>query len=304
MKKADIVLGAGAVLAGALTVVYLLDPGGETPAPVEPPVVVQQDVAVDEPAEEPPVRYPVAPPAPEPEPSGAEPESEAASDGGSDTGQEQQQAAAPAVPALPPLDESDDALRTSLSTVVASATLESLFNTDTLVRRFVVTVDNLPGKQFPRSRYRLARSAPGLIAVRREGSEQEGERLYLSPENFTRYGPFVEFVSTFDAAQLVSLYRHYYALFQQAYEELGYPASAYFNDRLVDVIDHLLETPDIDTPIQLLRPHVLYRYQLPELEGLSSGQKVLLRIGPEQARALKAKLREVRGLLVTAGGSG
>jgi hypothetical protein len=303
MKKADIVLGAGAVLAGALTVVYLLNPGEkETAGPVTPPVTAPEPV-VDESVEDPSqVRYPVAPPPSEQVAPETEPPPATSPDESAGAGQEAPDAV-DEVPALPPLDASDDALVESLSTTVAIATIESLFNTDALIRRFVVTVDNLPGKQFPRSRYRLARSVPGLLAVRRD-TAADTEQLYLGKENFTRYKEFVEYLSSFDAKQMVSLYRHYYPLFQQAYEDLGYPESAYFNDRLVDVIDHLLETPDTGVPIRLVRPHVLYRYQLPELEGLSAGQKVLLRIGPDQARALKSQLREVRKLLTRAGGNG
>jgi hypothetical protein len=302
MKKADIVLGTGAILAGALTVLYLLGPGKETPEPVAPPPVLEQAPAVEQSVDEQsPVRYPVAPPSAEQKSPDDETASAPPPDDEAGAGQEPEAVAE--APALPPLDQSDDAVVASLSTSVAIGTIESLFNTDALIRRFVVTIDNLPGKQFPRSRYRLARSVPGLLAVRREDSA-DTELLYLNTENFTRYKPFVDFLSTFDAGQMVSLYRHYYPLFQQAYEDLGYPESAYFNDRLVAVIDHLLETPAIDVPIRLVRPHVLYRYLLPELEGLSAGQKVLLRIGPDQARRLKSKLREVRGLLTAAGGKG
>ena len=99
---------------------------------------------------------------------------------------------------------------------------------------------------------------------------------------------------------LVLLYRQdwlrYYPLFQEAYEYLGYP-SAYFNDRLIDVIDHLLATPVVDGPIRLVRPHVLYKYADPDLEALSAGRKALIRIGPDNANRVKQKLREIRQIL-------
>jgi len=53
---------------------------------------------------------------------------------------------------------------------------------------------------------------------------------------------------TLDNHKLIAVYVEYYPLFQQAYDDLGYP-SAYFNDRLVEVIDHLLETPDTKDPM-------------------------------------------------------
>ena len=78
---------------------------------------------------------------------------------------------------------------------------------------------------------------------------------------------------------------------------LGYP-NAYFNDRAVEVIDHLLETPTPDQPILLVRPHVLYEYADPELAALSSGQKLLLRMGAEHADKIKAVLRGLRVRIV------
>ncbi len=60
------------------------------------------------------------------------------------------------------------------------------------------------------------------------------------------------------------------------------------------MIDHLLATPTVKTPIALVQPKVLYRYADPELEALSSGQKAMIRVGPDNAAVLKAKLREVR----------
>ena len=99
-----------------------------------------------------------------------------------------------------------------------------------------------------------------------------------------------------DVEAVAEVYRRYYPLFQDAYVDLGYP-QGYFNDRLVEVIDHLLATPEIDDPVGLVRPHVLYEYEDPDLEALSSGQKLMLRMGKAHANSLKARLRELRALI-------
>ena len=106
-------------------------------------------------------------------------------------------------------------------------------------------------------------------------------------------------ISQLDAKQLGALYIHYYPLFQQSYQNLGYP-NGYFNDRLVEVIDNLLATPEPKGPIELVRPNVMYTYADPALESRSAGQKLLIRMGPENAKAIKAKLTELRAL-ITAG---
>jgi hypothetical protein len=95
---------------------------------------------------------------------------------------------------------------------------------------------------------------------------------------------------------IAGIYRRFYPLMQEAYINLGYP-DGYFNDRVVEVIDHLLATPDVSESPVLVRPNVLYEYADEELEQLSSGQKLLIRMGPEHRETVKAKLAEFRELI-------
>ena len=89
----------------------------------------------------------------------------------------------------------------------------------------------------------------------------------------------------------------YYPLFQEAYANLGHPPE-YFNDRLIEVIDHLLATPELQDPIALARPNVQFEYADPNLEARSAGQKALIRMGRENATVIKNKLRDVRAALI------
>ena len=86
-------------------------------------------------------------------------------------------------------------------------------------------------------------------------------------------------------------------MFQEAYESLAHPPQ-YFNDRMIEVIDHLLATPEVAGPVALAQPNVLYQFADPKLESMSAGQKVLVRMGAENAKVVKDKLRELRGELV------
>ena len=63
------------------------------------------------------------------------------------------------------------------------------------------------------------------------------------------------------------------------------------------MIDHLLQTPDVTPPVKLVQPSVTYKYADPKLESLSAGQKLLIRMGPQNESAVKAKLRELREAL-------
>jgi hypothetical protein len=48
-----------------------------------------------------------------------------------------------------------------------------------------------------------------------------------------------------------------------------------------------------------VRPHVLYQYADADLEALSSGQKILLRMGPQHRAAVRERLNELRDALGT-----
>jgi Protein of unknown function (DUF3014). len=117
--------------------------------------------------------------------------------------------------------------------------------------------------------------------------------LAIAPQNSARYSPFVKLVEHVDMKKAAAAYKRFYPLFQQAYEELGYPGK-YFNDRLVEAIDNLLDAPEIEGPIALTVPHVLYEYRDPDLESRSAGQKALMRMGRANEATVKAKLRELR----------
>ena len=122
---------------------------------------------------------------------------------------------------------------------------------------------------------------------------RQGEVTTLSEANFERYAPLVRVVQGTDVRALAVVYERLYPLFQQAYEDLGYPGK-YFNDRLVEVIDQLLQTPEVPAPIPVVQPKVFWEYADPALENRPAGQKLLIRIGPQNARIIKAKLREFR----------
>jgi len=190
---------------------------------------------------------------------------------------------------LPALDDLDSYLRLELVGIFGDA-LDELLARETLINRFVATVDNLP-RSHVAERIRPVGGISGTFTVDRNSDD---DALVLSPANFERYTFLIEMIQFADVDSIVDAYRRYYPLFQKAYVELGYP-NGYFNDRLIEVIDHLVATPTAEQPIRLARPHVLYEYADAELESLSSGQKLLLRMGNEHADALRQLLIDFRG---------
>ncbi|MBI1732693.1 MAG: DUF3014 domain-containing protein [Gammaproteobacteria bacterium] len=221
----------------------------------EPPPALEQPVPV--PSQEPAIKFPV-PEAPPPEKP------------------------------LPVLQQSDQPVREDIAALIGADAVAKFLAPEELIRRIVSTVDNLPREKLA-LRLWPVRPTAGKFAV----LEQGGKTL-IAPENPSRYQPFVAVMSAVDTRRAAGLYQHYYPLFQQAYRDLGYP-SGYFNDRLVAVIDHLLATPEAPGAVELVRPAVYYKYADPKLEKLSAGQKILLRVGPDNAKLLRSKLAEFRG---------
>jgi hypothetical protein len=60
-----------------------------------------------------------------------------------------------------------------------------------------------------------------------------------------------------------------------------------------------LRLTEVKGPIASLRPWVRYEFADPALESLSSGQKILLRVGPVNERRLKEKLGQLRSELAS-----
>ena len=191
---------------------------------------------------------------------------------------------------LPDLANSDSPLRDALAQLTGADAVKDDLVPEDLIRRMVVTIDNLPRQKIAVDK-RPTKPIPGAFAA-------DGDELHatLDQRNFERYKPLVAVISKLDMQQLGAVYIRFYPLFQQSYQNLGYP-NGYFNDRLVEVIDAMLATPEPTGPIQLERPNVMYVFADPALEARPAGQKLLIRMGPQNARVIKAKLTELRAII-------
>jgi len=193
---------------------------------------------------------------------------------------------------LPDPENSDAALKDSAASLFGASAVEQWLIPDAAVRRFVVTVDNLPRKKYA-ERQKPVKAVPGRFMV--QGSE---EALTIGEDNAARYAALMQVVRTLTVRKVADEYFRLYPLFQASYKDLGYP-DGYFNDRLVIAIDDLLAAPEIAGPIKLTQPNVMYEYADPKLEALSAGQKAMIRLGPANAAIVKAKLRELRAAVAT-----
>jgi hypothetical protein len=231
------------------------------PAPAEPPAAAAPAA---------PAAPPAAPPAPAVQfPLPGEPP--------------QQAMQAPAVPTADATKAFLDDLHAGLN----SAAIERYVGSSDLVRRVVSTVDNLGLDRLPVRARAILPVRGAFLAAR------DGDGWVIAPENARRYDGLVQAMESASTARIVQVYAKHYRLFQGEYRAQGSP-DRYFNDRLIAALDHLLATPEPAQPVRLVQPKVLYQFADPQLEALSAGQKALIRMGPEHAARVKAKLRDVR----------
>lgn len=196
----------------------------------------------------------------------------------------------------PPLRRED--LLAALGGLLGTKAAATFLQADDFPRRFVATVDSLARDHSPSGIWPVL-PTPGRFLV-----EERAEGTVIAPENAARYTPLVLLAGTIDVPAAVRLYRRMYPLLQQAYRDLGF-GGRYLNDRVVEVIDVLLATPDapesprvqllaVKGPVPSLQPWIRYEFADPQLEALGAGQKILVRVGPVNQQRLKSKLTELR----------
>ncbi|HEX7643886.1 MAG TPA: DUF3014 domain-containing protein [Noviherbaspirillum sp.] len=207
---------------------------------------------------------------------------------------------------LPSLADSDAYMAKALDAILGSDFVAAHLQLKDFVRRCVATADNL-GRSYAPSDIWPVNPTPGRFASmrteRKDGSMQET----ILTGNDSRYKELIDAVDAVDMHALATLYIDAYPLFQKEYQELGYP-NGYFNDRLVEVLDLMIATPEpsappevhlveVDGPVKSTRPWVRYEFTDPALQSLSAGQKIMLRVGKANRAILRRKLTEFRDLV-------
>ncbi|WP_421869178.1 DUF3014 domain-containing protein [Motiliproteus sp.] len=191
-------------------------------------------------------------------------------------------------PSLPALDNSDATFRQALGELESSRLLLDWLIDEELIRKLVVTVDNMAVGKIPR------KHSPLRPMTDKFRPSVKGEQIWLDGYNFGRYGSYLTLLEKIDSSAWIALYRRYYPLMQQAYAELGYPRQR-FHDRMLKALDHLLAAPVKPRALALAQPSVMFVYADPKLEQLSAVHKQMLRIGPVNA----SRVLEIAAVLRT-----
>lgn len=189
--------------------------------------------------------------------------------------------------ALPELDNSTPSVLQSLDS--ADMNIRPLKSSQ-LIRDAVVLMDNISNGSIVRERT-IVQRPDGRFRV----LEVDGE-LYIDESSYRRYDSLVDWFVSLDPQSLTENYETFKPLVQEAYAEIGYPESD-FDNTLIDAINVILETPVPEGLVQVEDDSVMYTYANERYESLPAAQKQLLRMGPDNIKRVKQKLREIKRVL-------
>lgn len=188
---------------------------------------------------------------------------------------------------LPPLDESDDVVRGLVKELSSNPAVAAWLTTNNLIRNFTVVVSNIATGEPAAGRVPALRPVGPFLA------EDHGEDLFINSRSYARYLPLATAATSIDPQGAAKLYSMLKPRIEDAYKELGHPDTP-FDQTLERAIVMLLKTPIPESRIPL-EPSgaVVYRFADPALEKLTPSQKLLIRFGPENQRAVQTSLRNI-----------
>jgi len=195
---------------------------------------------------------------------------------------------------VPPLDASDAAVRTLLKGVSAHPQLAAWLIPDDLIRRFVLAVVDVSRGSSPLPEMEM------LIPPEPFSVGRSGDRLVVDPQSQQRYDLLAQVAASLDPRAAARVYHQLLPLFLEAYEELGV-SDGPFEELLIRAMDNLLAVDVPPGPLEVREAVARYVYVDPGLEALTPAAKHLLRMGPENARLVQEKIREIESELDLAG---
>lgn len=191
---------------------------------------------------------------------------------------------------LPALGASDAVVRRLVEGVSSHPQLAAWLVPDELVRRFVEAVVGISRGSSPLP------ALEELIPAEPFSVQRTGDRLLMDPRSQRRYDFVSDVFVSVDAEAAAQVYRQLLPLFMEAYQELGY-AEEGFEEVLARAIRNLLAVEVPDRDLEVRDAVGRYVYADPRIESLTPAEKHLVRMGPENARRIQEKLREISEML-------
>ena len=202
----------------------------------------------------------------------------------------------PKIPPAPVVSEEtgDQYARESIDAVNGGKALAQFVAGDYVVERAVAIIDAL----------RRGEVTYKLLPVGKPSTtfpiSDNGLRVTLDTAGFSRYDGFAQWVGGLNTPALVSLLNDYEMIATQALTRMGV-TDFDIRSAVLAATTQILSTPQVSVDAELMRREANWVYMDPELEALSSLQKQVLRMGPENADIVQQKARDIRGALLDDG---
>jgi len=188
--------------------------------------------------------------------------------------------------ALPPLPEMDGVVRNLVVKLSSHPKVLAWLATDGLVENITVATLNLSEGRTPVKHWTALRPRERFSVTKAPGGTR------LDPRSYRRYDEFAAAIAGLDPAGTARLYLTLKPRIIEAYRDLGHPEGD-FDPVLERAIATLLRTKEISGDIALEEEILTYGFADPDVQALSSAQKQLLRMGPDNMRIVQNKLREI-----------
>lgn len=186
---------------------------------------------------------------------------------------------------LPPPAQMDAFIRTLLGGLSSRAELARWLTTDDLTSHITSAIDQFSRGLSP------ARDARVIAPTRPFSITKRAGRTFIAPESYARYDGLAATAASIDATAAARAYTTIKPRLAEAYRLLG-NRDGDVDSAVEAAIVMLLEVPVITDPIEVVPGRGnMYAFADPRLEELKPAQKQLLRMGPENVRAVQDQLR-------------
>ena len=202
----------------------------------------------------------------------------------------------PKIPPAPVVSEEtgDQYARESIDAVNGGKALAPFVAGDYVVERAVAITDALRRGEVPYKLLPVGKPSTSFPI------SDNGLRVTLDTAGFSRYDGFAQWVGGLNTPALVSLLNDYEMIATQALTRIGV-TDFDIRSAVLAATTQILSTPQVGADAELMRREANWVYMDPELEALSSLQKQVLRMGPENADIVQQKARDIRGALLDDG---
>jgi DUF3014 family protein len=184
---------------------------------------------------------------------------------------------------LPALHNSDEFVR---EVIVDWSVPDLWLQREDLIARASVVLQNAADGRVPRRQLAFLAPPQAYPVI------TQAEQFFLDPKGFARYDPIVDVVVSVPVDDLAGVVSMLEPLFTQALAQLGEGRDTQV--LLASVIKRIDNLPILPERVELVQPHVMFKYADPELENLPEFEKQLLRMGPDNILRLKKYLYEFK----------